>query len=92
MTDIDSKYAKISQSRHALIGCFVNAVSTLVVALVMVMMKLGDVKLLTRLLQKLLEQNQLLFVHRFLTFPVFFILSYLFIGDMRLVWWLKWGN
>jgi hypothetical protein len=35
------------------------AISTLVVALVMVMMKLGDVKLLTKLLQKLLGQNQL---------------------------------
>jgi hypothetical protein len=55
------------------------AISTLVVALVMVMMKLGGVKLSTRLLQKLLGQNQLLFVRRFLIFTVFFILGFLLV-------------
>ena len=47
-----------------------TAISTLVAALVMVMMKLVGVRLLTRLLQKLLGLNQLLFDRRFLVFPV----------------------
>lgn len=55
------------------------AISTLVVALVMVMMKLGAVRLLTKLLQKLLGPSQLLFAHRFLVSPVFFLLHYLLV-------------
>lgn len=55
-------------------------ISTLVVALVMVMMKPGGVGLLTRLLQKLLELSQLLFVHRFIVFHcVLYIIYYLLV-------------